>query len=116
VVDGSGSSAGEGQGIDDDLVVVPVRLEGGPERLAAGNVLATTGPGAGWFSWRPAAHAMHGGGGGGSHSVAGRRGTAATAFGRQHGSGGAARGSAFGQSRSRPRRRPGLRPWARCRQ
>jgi hypothetical protein len=29
VVDGGGSSAGKGRGIDDDLVVVPVRLEEG---------------------------------------------------------------------------------------
>jgi hypothetical protein len=33
MVDGGGSSAGEGWGIDDDLMVVPVRLEEGRSGL-----------------------------------------------------------------------------------
>jgi hypothetical protein len=53
------------------LRVVSAGVAGAVERLATDNVLATAGSGAGWFSWRPAAHAALGEGGGGSRSVAG---------------------------------------------
>jgi hypothetical protein len=53
------------------LRVVSAGVAGAVERLATDNVLATAGSGAGWFSWRPAAHTALGEGGGGSRSVAG---------------------------------------------
>jgi hypothetical protein len=61
------------------------------EQLVAGGVLVVAGPGTGLFSWRPVAHAAHGGGGGKSRSVAGQRGVAAMAFGQRPRCGGAAR-------------------------
>jgi hypothetical protein len=84
---------------------------GGAERLVADNVLAIAGLGAGWFSWRPAARAVDGEGGGESRSVSGQQGTAVMAFGRRPGHGGAAWGSASGQSRFGPLCQLGLKPW-----
>jgi hypothetical protein len=107
MIDGGGSSAGEGRGIGGDLVVVPVRLDGG----RSGSLPTASLP---QLDWVP------------TGSPSGRQltllteeevaGAARWPHDETLRRGGAVRGSASGKSRSGSRRRPSLRPWVRCRE